>query len=92
MLSQTETQGTLTNSIVDDYLLTWVEAFLIDRKARGLADGTLRFYRQKLKLFSNYCDTQVLIQIRQITPTLLRQYLLWLEETKHSQLLPTESR
>jgi site-specific recombinase XerD len=85
MLSQTETQGTITKSIVDDYLLTWVEAFMIDRKARGLADGTLRFYQQKLKLFSDYCETQVLNQIGQITPTLLRQYLLWLEDTGHNE-------
>jgi hypothetical protein len=51
----TEAQRTLQNSIVDDYLLTCMEAFLIDRKAAGLADGTLRFYRIKLKLFSGYC-------------------------------------
>ena len=60
MFNQIETQGTLTNSLIDDYLLTWIEAFLIDRKARGLADGTLRFYRIKLKLFTDFCETQVL--------------------------------
>jgi hypothetical protein len=30
-----ETQGTHINKIVDDYLLTWIEAFLIDRKTQG---------------------------------------------------------
>ena len=72
MFNQIETQGTLTNSLVDDYLLTWLEAFLIDRKARGLAEGTLRFYRIKFKLFTDFCETQVVTQIHQITPTLLR--------------------
>jgi len=38
----TETQGTINISVVDDYLLTWMEAFLIDRKAVGVTDGTLR--------------------------------------------------
>lgn len=85
MFNTTETQGIVTNSLIDDYLLTWFEAFLIDRKVRGLADGSLRFYRIKLKLFSDFCETRVVTQISQITPTLLRQYLLYLEETRHNQ-------
>jgi integrase/recombinase XerD len=84
MLMQNETQGTITNSHVDDYLLNWVEAFLIDRKARGLADGTLRFYRQKLKLFCDFCESKVVTEISQITPTLSRRYLLWVKETNHN--------
>ena len=84
MLTQNETQRTLSNSYVDEYLLNWVEAFLIDRKARGLASGTLRFYQQKIKLFCDFCEAQVISEIGQITPTLLRQYLLWLEETNHN--------
>jgi small-conductance mechanosensitive channel len=61
VFNQVETQGTITNSLIDDYLLTWMEAFLVDRKARGLADGTLRFYRIKLKLFTGSCETQMVI-------------------------------
>ena len=59
MFNHAETQRTLSNTAVDDYLLTWVEAFLIDRKARGLSKGTLYFYNVKLKLFTGYCETQV---------------------------------
>ncbi|MGA2502482.1 MAG: tyrosine-type recombinase/integrase [Anaerolineales bacterium] len=79
-----ETQRTLQVSRVDDYLLTWLEAFLIDRKAAGIAEGTLRFYRQKIKLFSGYCDALAVKQICQITPSFLRQYLLSLEESGHN--------
>ncbi len=75
----TETQRTLSVSNVDDYLLTWLEAFLIDRKASGVATGTLRYYRQKSKLFTDYCDAQAVNQIGQITPSFLRYYLLYLE-------------
>ena len=85
MFNRIETQGTLTKTIIDDYLLTWFEAFLIDRKARGLAEGTLRFYRIKLKLFSNFCETQVVTQIGQITPTFIRQYLLYMEDSGHNE-------
>ncbi len=51
-----ETQGTLQVSNVDDYLIAFLETLLIDHKAAGVVEGTLRFYRQKIKLFSDYCD------------------------------------
>lgn len=45
MFKATDTQGTrLKTSLVDTHLLTWIEAFLIARKAKGVADGTLDFY------------------------------------------------
>jgi integrase/recombinase XerD len=50
MFLKTDNPRTIQVSKVDDYLLNWLEAFLIDRKSAGLADGSLRFYRQKLKL------------------------------------------
>ena len=84
MFFKSETQRTLQVSTVDDYLLNWLEAFLIDRKASGVADGTLRFYRQKIKLFSDYCDAQAVKQIVQINSSFLRQYLLYLEEGGHN--------
>ena len=84
MYPKIETQRTLQVSTVDDYLLNWLEAFLIDRKAAGVAQGTLRFYRQKIKLFTDYCDALTVKQISQITPSFLRQYLLSLEESGHN--------
>jgi len=71
-------------SAMDDSILVWAEAFLNDRKARGSAEGTLDFYREKLKLFFSYCDALVVERISQITPTLIRQYLLHLENTGHN--------
>jgi integrase/recombinase XerD len=80
----TETQGTINISMADDYLENWLKGFLIDRRAAGVAEGTLQFYRTKLKLFSGYCEAQSVIQISVITSTFLRQYLLYLEETGHN--------
>ena len=51
-----ETRRTLQFSTVDGYLLTGLEAFLVDRKAAGVATGTLRFYRQEIKLFIGDID------------------------------------
>jgi hypothetical protein len=50
-----------------------MEAFLIDRKAAGVAEGTLHFCHSKLKLFSDYCEAQAVQQIGQIPPSFIWQ-------------------
>ena len=30
--------------IIDDCIITWLDAVLIDRKAQGVSDGTLHYY------------------------------------------------
>jgi integrase/recombinase XerD len=78
-------QWSITKFEQETNLLIWMEAFLIDRKAQGMAPGTLYFYKQKLKLFQEYCQAQIITEIPQITPVLIRQYMLYLEETKHNE-------
>jgi hypothetical protein len=63
MFLKTDNPRTVYVSKVDDYLVSWLEAFLMDRKAEGIADGTLRFYQQKIKLFLNYCDALAVTEI-----------------------------
>jgi len=70
--------------VQDTHLLTWVEAFLIDRKAQGLSKGTIYFYQTKLKLFTDYCETQIVKNITEITSPILREYLLFLEVRGHN--------
>lgn len=74
----------IINLLVDDTLITWVESFLVDRKAQNLTPGSIRYYRQKIKLFTDYCDRQVITRIGQITPDIIRRFLLYLEETNHN--------
>ena len=68
----------------DTYLLTWIDAFLVDRKAQGLSKGTLYFYQKKLELFTKFCDGQVIKYITEITTTSIREFLIWLEQTGHN--------
>ncbi len=77
-------QWTITNTALDLDLMTWIEAFLVDRKAQNLSRGTLYFYQAKLKLFSNYCEGQVVGRVTGITPDVIRRYLLFLEENGHN--------
>lgn len=71
-------------SIDDAYLSIWIEAFLIERKSQNLSNGTLIFYKRKLDYFINFCDTQLIKTIDQITPDVIRRYLLLLEEKNHA--------
>lgn len=73
--------GTL---LLEDLIYTWLEAFIIDRKARGVAEGTVEYYRKKLKLFYDFSDSQFVTTIDQITPNVIRQFLLHLEEAGHN--------
>lgn len=68
----------------DDYLLVWIEHFLMDRKSQGFSKGTLYFYTTKLQNFIKFCDSQAITRITQITPDAIRLYLLWLIETGHN--------
>lgn len=80
MASSRVVESTIKNVAFDDYLATWLEAFLIDRKAQNLTAGTVDFYRVKLAAFLRYCDSQLITRIEQITPDIIRRYLLHLEE------------
>ncbi len=77
-------QGTILKLSQETHLLTWIEAFLVDRKAQGLSEGTLTFYCDKLELFTDYCDCQLITQITEINPNQIRMYLLYLEEKGHN--------
>jgi site-specific recombinase XerD len=83
MKQSTVNQWTIVNS-QDTHLLTWVEAFLFDRKAQGLSKGTLYFYQKKLQLFTAFCESQVVQHITEITPSFLREYLVYLEQRGHN--------
>jgi integrase/recombinase XerD len=84
MVTTNQTQRISWIAAAEDDLVKQVEAFLLDRRIRGLAPGTLRFYRQKLVLFQTYCHQHGVGMVSKLSPTLIRQYLLWLSETGHN--------
>ena len=66
-----------------DYISATADSFLIDRQARELSKHTLRFYREFLRTFIEYCNRNSLTFIQEITPDLLRRYFLAFGE-KHN--------
>ena len=79
-----KTQTVQNLKTLEDYIEIWVENFLKDRKAQNMAKGTVIYYRAKLKVFIEYCNSQEVKLISQITPSLIRDYLLILEERGHN--------
>ena len=67
-----------------DYLDTAIQAFLNDRQASGLSPNTLGYYRRTLTSFSQFCDSQAIKRIDQVTPDTVRSFLLWLEQNNYN--------
>lgn len=84
MKTQYDEQETITKAALSDHLESWIESFLIDRKAQNFTPGTLHTYRAKFRLWLTFCDTQVISRVGQVTPDTIRRWLLWLEETDHN--------
>jgi site-specific recombinase XerD len=77
-------QGTISLLDQAKFLTIARNAFLVDRKAQNMSAGTLHFYMVKLKSFSEFCESQVITRIDQLTPDIIRQYLFHLEQTGHN--------
>lgn len=75
---QTITQSALarTTSLTDN-LTDWAEQFLQAKTVEGVSPNTVRFYRQQLRHFLAYCDAQVITGIEQLTPQIIRQFMLY---------------
>jgi integrase/recombinase XerD len=58
-----------------------IDAFLIDRQARGLSAGTVGFYRKKLHLWCHLFTSLDVHRVEEVSPQHLRQCLLELSET-----------
>lgn len=61
-----------------------ISAFLVDREARGLSPRTVSFYREKLGLLAAYLLEHGIADVPQITPDILRCYLLDLGRTHNA--------
>lgn len=73
------------NIKLSDYsLLEWANQFYQSKKVEGLSDCTLRIYKQQLGYFLDFCDSQLLEKIEEVTPSIIRQFLLWHKERGHA--------
>lgn len=75
---------TTTQNCIQDFILDWANQFYQAKKAEGVSVYTLTFYKQQLGHFLKYCEAQVITRIEDITPNIIRLFLLWHEETGHN--------
>ena len=74
-----QTQQTIKNFSSLSELIT---AFLLERKSRGLQPRSIDFYKMHMKYFSAWAGADV-TQLEQLTPALIRGYMLHLDESGH---------
>ncbi len=67
----------LEHRILLDYIDSWIEGFLIDRKARRLSPKTIIFYKAKLLPFQKYCEANLIKQILTKSHPLLSGSSFW---------------
>lgn len=67
-----------------DDLQTWLELFLYSRKAANLTESTLYFYHDKLSRFIEFCNNLAVEGITDISPLVIRKFLILLEERGHN--------
>ncbi len=60
-----------------------VTAFIIDRQARGLSQRTIEYYSEELQHWLNWAAGYEIRGLSEITPTLLRQWLLHLGKSRN---------
>jgi len=58
--------------------------FPIDRQSRNLTPKTILWYRQSLDIFRAFLPSLGVIDTAQITPSVLRRFLLSLQESGHN--------
>jgi len=65
-------------------LLDWANGFIFDRTSQEFSVGTIRFYAVKINKFVKYCTGHGLQGMDEITPQLIREYLVWLQNDGHT--------
>jgi len=64
-----------------DTLAREIDEFLLDRRARQLSPRTIAWYDEKLRLFARFAVDQGVATLQELTPGLVRRYLLDLADT-----------
>jgi integrase/recombinase XerD len=74
----------LVDTQPDNLMGQFIGGFLLERESRGLAPGTLRTYADELRRFSMWAGPAGIADVEDITPDLLRRFLLHLAETRNA--------
>lgn len=62
-----------------------IAAMIRDCRSRDLTENTIEYYEYQCEIFAQFCEDQGVVDIERITPDLIRQYLIQLQELGHSK-------
>lgn len=62
----------------------WLNLFLMNRRARNRAEGTLHFYRDKLRVFFEHMEQAGVTNPRDINTTAITSFIVYLVDTQHA--------
>lgn len=80
----TKTIEHATLQIFSDTVPNIINQFLVERRSRGLSKNSVWFYTRYLDAFWKYIDQLGVINIEEITPEIIRRYMLFLENQGHN--------
>jgi integrase/recombinase XerD len=75
---------TLQDMIQMEALDKWMEGFLRDCRVRELSPYTIKYYKAQLADFAKFARAHAVSDVPDITPDLIRSYMLHLAETGHN--------
>jgi site-specific recombinase XerD len=73
----------MLHQIVAGTVHNTVSGFLIDRRSQGLSHNTLRIYTKELGYFLEFLDQQGVVLLEEVTPNVIRLYMLSLSEKRN---------
>jgi integrase/recombinase XerD len=75
------TQQIYLKTLQENNLLALLDEFLSDCRMRNLTRLTIDDYKQKLSIFLSYCHAQMVLNISDVNVNLLRNFILYLQQT-----------
>jgi integrase/recombinase XerD len=77
-MSNTKLDQWTHSDIKQDNLIAWIKEFMLAKESENVADGTIKFYFWKMTDFNNFCELNKIDRVSEITPSLIREYLVYL--------------
>jgi len=81
MASSQPVQTLITKSNAKTDIQNWMDGFILDRKTMQVSKNTINFYQVEFRRFIAYCEQIGVDKLEIITPSILRSYLIHLEDT-----------
>jgi site-specific recombinase XerD len=77
------TQEQMFLQVVSGTVQHVITAFLVDRRSQNLSKNTLRSYTTEMRMFGEFLDRQGVSLLHELTPDLVRLYLLHLSQRRN---------